>query len=280
MADADDYTPPGTPNPHTEGAGPHVTLADRFAIVPEALLYDPSISDTAVRVYGVLVRHGSDPANCYPSHARIAQLIGKSKRSVQGWVKELEDAGWIERVARTTEAGDPDSNGYLVWGVRAGERGVRATQRGGVRAGQRGGYAPHSAPKESNRTKANANENPPTPQPPARRGHDLTFDAFWTAYPRKVGKPKARQAWDRALRRTQGDPLPIIEGARAYDADPNREDEYTAHPTTWLNRDGWNDPPLPTRNGRGVNVALRQLATRPAAGPMSTGLFALPGGPR
>lgn len=36
-----------------------------------------------------------------------------------------------------------------------------------------------------------------------------------------------------------------------YRDDPNRDDGYTAHPTTWLNRDGWDDDPLPARtNGK------------------------------
>jgi hypothetical protein len=88
----------------------------------------------------------------------------------------------------------------------------------------------------------------PSPPPPS-------FDDFWTAYPRRVGKPKARSAWARATRRAPA--AAILAGARRYHDDPNREDEFTAHPTTWLNRDGWADPDLP---GRSTNPALQQLA--------------------
>lgn len=75
-----------------------------------------------------------------------------------------------------------------------------------------------------------------------------SFDVFWSAYPRKVGKPKAEKAFRSALRRAPV--TAIIAGAERYRDDPNRSDEFTAHPTTWLNRDGWDDPPLPQRNGR------------------------------
>lgn len=71
------------------------------------------------------------------------------------------------------------------------------------------------------------------------------FDRFWDAYPRKVGKPKAKNAFAQASKTT--DPETIIEGAEAYRDDPNRQKEFTAHPTTWLNREGWNDDPLPER---------------------------------
>jgi len=74
------------------------------------------------------------------------------------------------------------------------------------------------------------------------------FDAFWSAYPRKAGKPKAREAFGKALRRAPVER--IVGGAARYRDDPNREPAFTAHPTTWLNRDGWDDDPLPTRNAR------------------------------
>jgi hypothetical protein len=46
-------------------------------------------------------------------------------------------------------------------------------------------------------------------------------------------------------------------GAERYRDDPNRTDEFTAHPTTWLNRDGWNDAPLPSRIGSKPKVRDR-----------------------
>jgi len=150
---------------------PHVEIVDRFAMIPETLLYDPKISSNAKVVYCVLHRHGNDPENCYPGHARIGRLMGASKRSVPAWIIELEQAGWVERFPRVKADGSPDSNGYRLYSTprastgsgvpveapqpetgrtpRAAQRGVRATQRGGVRAVQRGGYAPANAPKES-----------------------------------------------------------------------------------------------------------------------------------
>jgi hypothetical protein len=77
------------------------------------------------------------------------------------------------------------------------------------------------------------------------------FDAFWSAYPRKVGKRKAEKAYAMALQRLssiEGETyLALVEGASRLAADPNREDQFTPHPTSWLNRDGWLDAPLPER---------------------------------
>lgn len=169
-------------------AAPWVTNEDRWVQIPEELLYDVTISAEAVRVYGVLRRHGDDPENCYPSYTRIAGFIGKSARSIPAWVRSLEEAGWVERVARLTVSGDPDSNGYRVYGSRrAAERGVRAGQQGGVRAGERGGYALDSAPKESHKNESKGNEiqapDGATPTwKPTKEQRDLCWDALCEAF--------------------------------------------------------------------------------------------------
>lgn len=95
-------------------------------------------------------------------------------------------------------------------------------------------------------------ENPnlePKPEPkdldhPA----DDRFGEFWDTVPRKVGKGAARKAWAKAVKKA--DPQVIIDGMRRYRDDPNRADEFTAHPSTWLNAERWDDDPLPPRGGK------------------------------
>lgn len=85
----------------------------RFAPIPEDLVYS-EMTDKAVRVYAVLMRHGLDPSTCYPSHGRIGELIGAAGRSIQRPLRELEEAGWITRVPRFDTRGDRTSDGFHV----------------------------------------------------------------------------------------------------------------------------------------------------------------------
>ena len=66
------------------------------------------------------------------------------------------------------------------------------------------------------------------------------FEAFWIQYPRKVGKGYARLAWERALKKVSAriifGALPEFKEQHA-DTDPR----FIPHPTTWLNREGWDD---------------------------------------
>jgi hypothetical protein len=106
------------------------------------------------------------------------------------------------------------------------------------------------------------------PAPPAARGNGgggwtLAFDAFWQAYPRQAGRPAARRAWERALRRG-ADPAAIVAGAQRYAADPNRADEYTKNPEGWLDDGRWEDGPLPQRT-QGLSRMQRALGASQAA---------------
>lgn len=74
---------------------------------------------------------------------------------------------------------------------------------------------------------------------------DDRFDDFWAAYPRRDDKARARLSWTKATH--AADPAVIIAGARRYAADPNREEQYTKHATTWLNAESWTNGPLPAR---------------------------------
>ena len=72
------------------------------------------------------------------------------------------------------------------------------------------------------------------------------FDNFWSAYPLKVGKGAAHKAWLKAI--SKAEPAAIIEGAKRYAGDPNRDPAYTAHAATWLNAERWTDSELPPRS--------------------------------
>lgn len=97
--------------------------------------------------------------------------------------------------------------------------------------------------------------------------NDALFNAFWSSYPRKVGKPLARAKWDaitngglrtRTLDRDSGSyveielratPDEIIAGARRYAAAQvdrrtfrlKDEGKYVLHPASFLNQGRWED---------------------------------------
>lgn len=72
---------------------------------------------------------------------------------------------------------------------------------------------------------------------------DEAFAAFWSAYPRKVGKGHGRTAWAKALK-NGADPVELIAAAEKYAArcvEVRTEPQFIPHPATWLNGERWTD---------------------------------------
>lgn len=86
------------------------------------------------------------------------------------------------------------------------------------------------------------------------------FDRFWMLYPVKVGKIKARASWDRAMRRVDAETVirSLPAHVAAWQADP-RYPKFVPHPTTWLNRGGWDDDVVASKR-RGVDILADELA--------------------
>jgi hypothetical protein len=68
------------------------------------------------------------------------------------------------------------------------------------------------------------------------------FDAFWAAYPKKVGKPAAERAYGKALK-AGADPAAILDGAIAYALQCRTVEDphFIKHPQGWLNDGRWAD---------------------------------------
>lgn len=124
----------------------------------------------------------------------------------------------------------------------------RVTSRG--RARQPDPTRPNSDLDKLDHTPPNPLKGAPEPgsgKTTTRYAYPTEFETFWAAYPRRVGKRKALTAWRNATKRAT--PETILAGAKRLASDPNLpEERYVPHPTTWLNRDGWDDAPQAARN--------------------------------
>jgi hypothetical protein len=92
------------------------------------------------------------------------------------------------------------------------------------------------------------------------------FELFWSAFPRRVAKKAARDAFARALRRTSlSVMLDALEWQREQQGWKERDMDgvlrHVPHPATWLNGDRWEDerPAKP-------NTAIVPLMAGPSCG--------------
>ncbi len=124
--------------------------------------------------------------------------------------------------------------------------------------------ARHDPVRDAVRTVVRTEEpSPAPPQPPRKKGPREGalegFDAFYAAYPRKVGRGAAERAWRAAVQKAQPDAIMaglqrLLPGLMA------QEPGYRPHPSTWLNQRRWEDQPEEDTRDR------HHPARRPASG--------------
>lgn len=100
-------------NPSNQTGVVQVDGFTRYARTPEWVLYHETLSDGAIRLYGVLERYGG---RAFPSWARLAQECGKSERQIARLLRELTDAGALIITARRATGGQQTTSLYtLIW---------------------------------------------------------------------------------------------------------------------------------------------------------------------
>lgn len=228
-----------------------ITDTAPFAMVPEWLL--AACNSRAVHLYALLHRYAGKNGGAYPGRRTLAKQLACSPTSVDRAVAELKAAGALRTKPRVRPDGSQSTNDYVLY-----PHGQARTTHGDTPHHQRVGVSPPVRSQE----REPGNESQVTTKPFARPAAGGGFDAFWQVYPRREAKGAARKAWDKAV--AKATPEVIIEGAKRYAADPNRDQRYTAHAATWLNGERWGDDPLPSRIGAPQQPRFDNTETRRA----------------
>jgi hypothetical protein len=100
------------------------------------------------------------------------------------------------------------------------------------------------------------------------------FDAFWAAYPRRIGKIKAREVFAHSVKELESrldhpeDPAGwIIEKAAEFGRSPaGQQGKYTPHPATWLHHGRYDDDPgewqrsqeEPTASQKSLDLSIKR----------------------
>lgn len=227
---------------------------DQYTPIPRSWARDDRVSRRARGLLVELVSHRSG----WKISLRSLATQHEGRDAVATAMRELIDAGYLVR----SQPNDAGRFGEVEYEIRdphtdtaSGFAGSGSTASGQTASGS-------SAPirKQGNKETRKEGNNPQTPTGGMEialatrslvESEDLfaaAFQSFYTAYPRKVGKEAARKAYAKAARRAGGF-ADINEGARRFAADPNlpTDRQFIPYPATWLNRDGWEDEPLPPR---------------------------------
>jgi len=106
----------------------------------------------------------------------------------------------------------------------------------------------------------------------------MTFENFWSQYPKKVGKLTAKRSWEKLSLDNQQKALEAIVEHRKYWVAKGTDWEFIPHASTWINQERFEDelvieqkenkrPPLPWYASDELTLAKgRELGLNPYAG--------------
>jgi hypothetical protein len=215
-------------------------------------IYEANIKDSqAFRILVSLADLANDDDEAWPSVKKIADTARCCQRSVHRKLDDLVSSGLITKTNQFNGQGQ-SSNRYRINcppTAKLAEGGVVTAKlaEGVTDSGVRGGLTLESDHRPLESTPSTKKERKTLPlfngkaQQPPQPDQPSLFDQFWAAYPKKVGKPSALKAWDKAI--TKVKPDIIIAAAVAYaKSRVGQDDSFTKHPGPWLNDERWNAP--------------------------------------
>jgi len=261
----------------------HITVIaerGRFEMCPHWLLLAPNVSALAIRLYLVLRKHADSNGECYPSRQRLAAQLGVSLPTLDKARQQLVMVGAIRIDQRKSSNDSWSTCGYVVyWEQPEGRQEslqplgknlsnpskeswaltntqLTNTQELNTLDQPSNGLIAQSTGTAIERvTEPTVVDIPKRGRKTVRAPYSPDFEEFWRIYPRRVGKRAAYDAYREAISTVS--PAVIATAAQRYADDPNRDPQYTAHPTTWLRQERWHDDPLPARSESKVGGVKR-----------------------
>lgn len=78
--------------------------------------------------------------------------------------------------------------------------------------------------------------------------YDRSFENFWSTYPNKTGKKKAYGIWKKMKPSERVEAVKVLPSHIESEQWTQENGRFIPHPSTWLNRGGWEDEVKPQEN--------------------------------
>jgi hypothetical protein len=203
-------------------------------------LHSPFTGDRLL-VHLALADFASDEGVCWPKQETLARKARCSRRLVASMISEMQVTGWL--VVEVAGGGRGRASRYRL------ETPHRVHSIGDPNTVHSATDTVHSATETSRDTSYKNRQEPSST--------DADFDAFWSAYPRKVAKQHARRVFMSLMRRRDPPTVAQLVAAVTAYSTTFSDIHYCAHPATWLRQERWTDHDTATSPTTRVEVEQR-----------------------
>lgn len=210
-----------------------------IAVIPADVRYDTVLAPNAKLLYGEITALAGADGYCWATNDYFSRLYGLNKRTITRLVGQLQERGHIRvEVTRKNEGSGVVDQRKIYIGRQLAQA-AAGIDKNVYTPGQKCLYPLDKNVGDYKGELTSINNTPLTPQGET----EMLFDRFWAAYPRKVGKKRAQQAWkklapDMSLCRVMSKAL----AKQKQSGDWTRENgRFIPHPATWINGRRWED---------------------------------------
>lgn len=219
-----------------------------YAVIPASVRYDSRLKPNAKLLYGEITALCNKEGYCWAQNKYFSDLYSVTKTTISDWVKNLKDCGYIEVQIIYREGSKEILNRY----IRLSEEATQEIQN-----------TPTQKIQKVNTTDTNT-----TVSTTLNIDH---FEAFWSAYPRKVGKAMARKAWSQKVSDDQTVMRIAVNIEQRLLQGEWSDVKFIPHPSTYLTQERWEDdlqinaqnkiPNKPKAQGRLRDVSIQDKLT-------------------
>ena len=224
-----------------------------YAIIPAEVRYDKDLSPNAKLLYGEITALCNAEGYCWANNTYFSDLYDVTKRSVQLWISQLEDKGFIRVVIDTK--GSNNTTRRIYPGSKhdfTREKNFTTPMKKITRGDEKNFTTPHEKNFTHNNTSINTTNNntvnkkkkTPSTDKSAQSSFEAEFDQFWKLYPRKTKKQNARESFIKARKKNKIPYEIIEEGLYKYVRQLEHQEtdiQFITHASTWLNQARWED---------------------------------------
>lgn len=217
-----------------------------YSITPANVRYDTTLSMGARFMYGEITALTKKDGYCWAGDAYFAKLYKVTKTTIQNWLRNLEQRGYISREVIYKDGTKQVQNRYIRI-FDAPTQNILSTPT----QNNFGTYTKNFMnPTQNNlrdsitptitSTNTNNKDRTKPPKPVADRDH---FESLWKLYPNKKGKESAWSSYQRSIKDGVTD-ADIRQGINNYLAEIKAKQtpkRFIKHGQTWFKQKGWED---------------------------------------
>ena len=228
--------------------------------MPVEVFSDDRLSKTDIRVLGTILSFRDKQTNvCWPSRKQISERCGIPETKISVATKRLVDLGWLIKegsggrsmhcnyrltVPDLVTVYDDETVTDSVTVTDSGTKTVTDSVTGIKQTIQQTieqTITPYSPPRKKTHPEKTKTESPSDDGLMCRS--ETAFDRFWDAYPKKVGKEAAHNAWKRIKKPHDilSTILQTIVWQRESEQWTKERGQFIPNPATYLNQGRWMD---------------------------------------